>query len=60
MRTHDHTVQEQFDSQAQAYLQRPVLAQGPDLLRAKRLKASWNRLFHRPVTVLMWAAAQDT
>jgi ubiquinone/menaquinone biosynthesis C-methylase UbiE len=37
MRTHDQTVQEQFDAQAQAYLHSPVHSEGPDLLQAKIL-----------------------
>jgi ubiquinone/menaquinone biosynthesis C-methylase UbiE len=37
MRTHGQSVQDQFDSQAQAYLTSPVHAAGPDLAHAKRL-----------------------
>jgi ubiquinone/menaquinone biosynthesis C-methylase UbiE len=37
MRTHGQSVQDQFDSQAQAYLTSPVHAEGPDLAHAKSL-----------------------
>jgi ubiquinone/menaquinone biosynthesis C-methylase UbiE len=39
MRTHEQTVQSQFDSRAQAYLTSAVHATGPDLERAKALVA---------------------
>lgn len=37
MRTHEQTVQSQFDPRAQAYVASPVHAAGPDLERAKAL-----------------------
>lgn len=37
MRTHDQSVQDQFDCRAQAYLSSQVHAQGPDLAHAKSL-----------------------
>lgn len=37
MRTHDQSVQDQFDSRAQAYLSSRVHAQGPDLAHAANL-----------------------
>ncbi len=37
MRTHDQSVQDQFDSRAQAYLSSQVHAQGPDLAHAASL-----------------------
>jgi ubiquinone/menaquinone biosynthesis C-methylase UbiE len=37
MRTHEQSVQDQFDSRAQAYLSSPVHAEGPDLAHAKSL-----------------------
>jgi ubiquinone/menaquinone biosynthesis C-methylase UbiE len=37
MRTHGQSVQDQFDSQAHAYLTSPVHAEGPDLAHAKNL-----------------------
>jgi ubiquinone/menaquinone biosynthesis C-methylase UbiE len=39
MRTHDQAVHDQFDSQAQAYLNSAVHAQGPDLVHARELVA---------------------
>jgi ubiquinone/menaquinone biosynthesis C-methylase UbiE len=39
MRTHDQAVHDQFDSQAQAYLNSAVHAQGPDLVHARELAA---------------------
>jgi ubiquinone/menaquinone biosynthesis C-methylase UbiE len=39
MRSHDQAIHDQFDSQAQAYLNSAVHAQGPDLLHARELAA---------------------
>ena len=50
MRTHEQTVQRQFDPRAQAYLTSAVHAAGPDLERAKALVAQTRagRRIHHP------------
>lgn len=40
MRTHDQTVQDQFDPRAQSYLESPVHTAGPDLAHAQSLVAA--------------------